>query len=341
MKNLREAVSDVIHDRVLPWIERDGISNLLLPEQITPEHCAKPIKCKTSRTMWHREHELGIGLVGEIPYCINGKRLLFPPGRILFLTAGTPHMSDRGEAYYSDEIDLNQPASMIWFAIYPFGLRVQVSHLTTSTGILEINPSYMLLDWHFSRLASDLLDEVQHQPPDFEGIGRAILIEFMHRCLRASTSGGMVTPLSMPTRRWPKNPSAKGLRRKTAKDATKQLPGRVQVAQDFIHSDYNTHITLDDIATAADTSVNHLGRLFKSAIGKTPIQYLLDVRMEAARQLLRTDLKIAEVARLIGIEDAYYFSRAFKRVHGTSPAQYRQQMAKRSGSVLQRPKSRK
>ncbi len=341
MKNLREAVSDVIRRKVLPWVERDGISKLLLPEQITPEHCAAPIKCKHSETMWHREHEIGIGLVGEIPYCIDGKRFLFTPGRIMFLTAGTPHMSDQVKSYYVEEFDLSAPPTMLWFCIYPFGLRVQVSHLNVEAGIVEINPSYMLLDWHFSRLANDLLDEVRSKSSDYEGIGRAIFIEFMHRCLRASTSTGAVSPLSLSTRRWFGSPSAKGSRRKAAEATAKELPSQVQVAQDFIHSDYNTPITLDNIAVAAEISTNHLGRLFKDAVGKTPMQYLTDVRMEAARQLLRTDLKIAEIAHLVGIEDAYYFSRAFRRVNGASPAKYRQQMTEESVQAGKRSKSRK
>ncbi|MDY7011630.1 MAG: AraC family transcriptional regulator, partial [Planctomycetota bacterium] len=182
------------------------------------------------------------------------------------------------------------------------------------------------LDWHFNRLTTDLLGEVRRRQQGYEGIGRAILIEFMHRCLRASTFTGVPSPLSLPARRWLRSPSAKGSRRKTAKAASEEVPGQVQVAQDFIHSNYHTPIKLDDVSAAAETSSNHLGRLFKSAVGKTPMQYLADVRMEAARQLLRTDLKIAEVARLVGIEDPYYFSRAFKRIDGVSPLQHRRKM---------------
>ncbi|MCK4626353.1 MAG: hypothetical protein KAV00_13630, partial [Phycisphaerae bacterium] len=80
MKNIREAVHDVIEQRILPWVRRDGISKLILPEQITQEHCATPIKCPRPCCLRHREPILAIGLTGKAPYCIDGKTFIFTRG---------------------------------------------------------------------------------------------------------------------------------------------------------------------------------------------------------------------------------------------------------------------
>ena len=323
MKTIREEIRRVIEGRILPWIERDGISKLFLPEHITPDVCAKPIKSKRPCKTWHMEHEIGIGLTGEMTYLIDGKRFLFAPGRILFITAGTPHESELTGEQLVASINPNKPPVILWFAIYPFGAGVALARINTRQGVPEATPMFMLLDWHFFRLAESLLDEVLSKSDNYEGVARAILIEFMNRCLRASASDN--SPLSAPMRRWPRSfllPAEQ--RRRPA--AHKHLPDRVKKAQDFIHSNYNLPITRDEIVEAADSSVSYLSQQFQTSLGMAPMQYLLAVRIKAARELLRTDLKVVDIARLVGIEDPYYFSRAFRRITGDSPLQYRRKM---------------
>jgi AraC-like DNA-binding protein len=323
MKTIREVIRHVIKGRVLPWIERDGISKLILPEQITPDVCAKPIKSKRLCETWHVEHEIGIGLTGEMTYVINGKRFLFVPGRILFITAGTPHGSELTEEQSVASINPNKPPVTLWFAIYPFGAGVALSRINTQQSVQEATPTFMLLDWHLFRLAESLLDEVSSKSDNYEGIARAILIEFMNRCLRASASEN--SPLSSPVRRWPRKPLLPAEQRHKPA-AHKHLSDRVKKAQDFIHSNYNLPITRDEIVAAADSSISYLSKQFQTSLGMAPMQYLLTVRIKAARELLRTDLKVVDIARLVGIEDPYYFSRAFRRITGDSPLQYRQKM---------------
>lgn len=323
VRTIREEIRRVIVGRILPWIERDGISKLLLPEQITPEHCAEPNKSKGTHQTWHMEHEIGIGLTGEMTYIIDGKRFLFAPGRILFLTAGTPHGSGMAREQSVASIDPNKPPVVLWFAIYPFGVGVALSRINARQGVQEITPMFMLLDWHLFRLTESLLDEVSSKSDNYKGISRATLIEFMNRCLRASASEN--SPLSAPVRRWPRKPLLPAERQRRP-SAHKHLPDRVKKAQDFIHSNYNLPITRDEIVEAADSSVSYLSKQFQTALGTAPMQYLLAVRIKAARELLRTDLKVADIAGLVGIEDPYYFSRAFRRITGDSPLQYRRKM---------------
>ena len=81
---------------------------------------------------------------------------------------------------------------------------------------------------------------------------------------------------------------------------------------------------LADVAAVAGMSVNSLLRRFERAFAISPMRYLANIRMEHARRLLATtDLRVAEVGRACGFEDANYFARSFKRAVGKSPTRWR------------------
>jgi len=67
----------------------------------------------------------------------------------------------------------------------------------------------------------------------------------------------------------------------------------------------------------------HARRAFARATGKTPLQYLADLRVEEAKQLLaRGGLSVKEVAQRVGVPDPFYFSRLFRKTAGLSPQRY-------------------
>ncbi len=71
-------------------------------------------------------------------------------------------------------------------------------------------------------------------------------------------------------------------------------------------------------------SPSHLIRLFKRERGCPPLQYLLKLRIKEAERLLRaTRLPVQVVAKRVGFEDPYYFSRAFRKITGRAPSQGR------------------
>ncbi|WP_419020393.1 zinc-finger-containing protein [Eubacterium callanderi] len=68
----------------------------------------------------------------------------------------------------------------------------------------------------------------------------------------------------------------------------------------------------------------YVGRLFKRSTGITLVEYILEVRMDAARTLLTdTDLSVTEIVPRVGFGDAPYFYKVFKKTNGCTPAQYR------------------
>lgn len=97
---------------------------------------------------------------------------------------------------------------------------------------------------------------------------------------------------------------------------------RIVQAKLFIDANYADKIDLDNISDEAYFSKFHFIRLFKSIYGKTPHQYLKWVRVEKARQLLRTDKAVSETCFSVGFESLSSFSGLFKRIVGESPSSY-------------------
>ena len=91
----------------------------------------------------------------------------------------------------------------------------------------------------------------------------------------------------------------------------------------YIQFNYSHDISIDDVAKSVGVSRSHLYRVFMLNVGKSPIDYLTEYRINEACKLLRAgNLSIAEVAISVGFFDQFYFSRVFKRAKGMPPSKY-------------------
>ena len=80
----------------------------------------------------------------------------------------------------------------------------------------------------------------------------------------------------------------------------------------------------ENLSEMANMSSSSLRRLFKEHTGRSPGDFLREIRMAtAARKLLTSDDRISSIAYDIGFEDPNYFTRKFKEQFGISPQQYR------------------
>ena len=78
------------------------------------------------------------------------------------------------------------------------------------------------------------------------------------------------------------------------------------------------------IAAAAVVSKRECLRCFQSCIQRTPIEYLLDYRIQMAERLLRTtELPVTEIALQTGFSNSAYFTKVFRQLRGLSPSQFR------------------
>jgi AraC-like DNA-binding protein len=91
-----------------------------------------------------------------------------------------------------------------------------------------------------------------------------------------------------------------------------------------VHDSVSTPWTVESLAAAAGMSRSAFAVRFKELLGQTPLEYVTEWRMQKAMQLLQErDKKLIDVARSVGYESDAAFSKAFKRVVGASPGEYR------------------
>jgi transcriptional regulator GlxA family with amidase domain len=94
--------------------------------------------------------------------------------------------------------------------------------------------------------------------------------------------------------------------------------------QVWLQDHYHQDITIKSLAEQFKISVRTLNRRFKSATGVTPLNYLQQLRIDAAKDLLKnSNLSIYEVACQVGYHDLSHFNRLFKRLLATNPKKYR------------------
>lgn len=93
----------------------------------------------------------------------------------------------------------------------------------------------------------------------------------------------------------------------------------------FVELHLSENCSLQLLAREMNMNANYLGQLFKRETGKTYSNYVTELRIERAKELLSADeLSINEIAMALGFNDYFYFLKTFKRVTGCTPKQYRQ-----------------
>ena len=96
----------------------------------------------------------------------------------------------------------------------------------------------------------------------------------------------------------------------------------------YIESNYQNHITLEDISAAGNVGKTSCCNLFQKYVNQAPNLYLINFRLGKGAELLSTtDLSVAEICYEVGFSGASYFAEMFRKRYGCSPSQYRAEHA--------------
>jgi AraC family transcriptional regulator len=102
-------------------------------------------------------------------------------------------------------------------------------------------------------------------------------------------------------------------------------PRRLQRVLDYIKASLKADIRLEELAAQACLSPFHFSRLFREATGLSPHRYVIDQRVQAARQeLARNNLSLVEIALEFGFGSQANFTRVFRKATSLTPGQYRE-----------------
>mgnify|MGYP003301511317 CR=1 FL=1 len=95
-------------------------------------------------------------------------------------------------------------------------------------------------------------------------------------------------------------------------------------AVDYLDQNYRNEITVQQLAKHLKISTPHLHRLFLEHTGQSPYQYILELRIQKAKELLADPiLQIKYISKEVGFNHANHFIHHFKRITGVTPGQYR------------------
>ncbi|HEY9661509.1 MAG TPA: helix-turn-helix domain-containing protein, partial [Allocoleopsis sp.] len=191
-------------------------------------------------------------------------------------------------------------------------LQIQIASQfiqTVARETLAINPDRL-----------EILSEFKTRDPQIEAIGMLLLTE-----LRQENLGGQLYIESLA------NVLAIHLIRQYATTQV-QIPtykGGLSQRQllhilNYIHEHLDRDVKLIDLANQLGMSQFHFSDLFKQSLGITPYQYLLQQRIERAKQLLKeSDRSIMDIALLCGFNSHSHLSKQFRQLTGTTPKAYR------------------
>ena len=254
---------------------------------------------------WHPELEVFVISEGTAVAAVGAERFTLKQGQGMFLNSGVLHAAwvydQTGcrihSAVFHPRLVGGSPDTVFWFRyLTPLLAR------GGQNGILLDGSE----DWHTEALQSieTAWKSCAEEPLGYEFQTREALSRL----------------ILLLSRRQAPSPSAK---------SGKALRNEwwVKLMLEHIHQNYASHLTTAAIAKAAAVSESECLRCFRSVVGLTPIQYVIQYRVQKAEELLlfTPELNVAEVGARCGFQDASYFAKTFHALNGCTPSEYRRQ----------------
>lgn len=247
---------------------------------------------------WHGEFhshdflEISIILEGESNYHFDHQTTRLGAGRVLLFNPGVMHSESQSTGTYSHQLHI--------------GLRNISLEGLPRNFFPNKTPLIDLGEYHcqFLEKAWQLAQEFNEQKSEYHLLGKGLVLELLGYLLRSleEQQGNKVTTSLSTT--------------------AKRQQNLVNHTIYYLENHHNQEITLEQLADKLYVSPTHLSKVFKEETGLSPINYLIQIRLKHARELLKDDnLTVKEVAQAVGYQDAYHFSKLFKKYYGKAPSQ--------------------
>ena len=243
----------------------------------------------------HDFFEISIILQGESLYLIDNEWRTVRSGDILLFNPGVDHAEKQLLNTYSHQLHIG---------IRNFKLHgLAQNHFPATQSLLSMQDSQLKI---FDK-AWQLIEEFNQQQTNFNLMGKALVMEMMILILRSLEKKERLSD-------------------ETQASQNDRMHQVVQLIMTYMENNYAKDISIEQLATLYYVSPTYLSKIFKDLTGFSPINYLIQIRLKKAHELLTTDdLTVKEVAKAVGYEDAYHFSKSFKKHFGTSPSLVKKQ----------------
>lgn len=263
---------------------------------------------------WHcEEQSAALGLLmagnGECDYFVNGARNRVHTNQLFLVNRNSRlavHIAKKESA----------PALLFFHSRLPELVRHSMEE--SDEKLLEANGSDQYYDFSF-------LERMHNNPVLSETISSLVALGSSCSSFASLKADIMIRNLFEQLLR--ENRAAASLSQNIAavKASTRlEIFKRVALAKEWMEANYSSGCTLEDIAVVANMNSQHFLRMFRQIFQITPHQYLVNIKLEKAKQLLHTTtLPVLEICNAIGFESVYSFSLLFRKKFGLPPARFR------------------
>ncbi|WP_105616188.1 AraC family transcriptional regulator [Vallitalea okinawensis] len=273
----------------------------IIPNDFNPQIMFS-FKCKlnhSSKLAQVHQHEfLTINYItsGTCDYIINDKSYLAKKGDIIILNPFTSHYK---------EITSTEDVSIFHFGLNDIEIKgVEKNRLQTSCPVLSIKKYKQEL----YNCYHEIMTVQEKKDIGWELLNKALILKFLIIILKE------LSPINSEKIEHYFN------------FETYDKHTVVETIITYINENYMKKVSIEQFSQSTYLSSNYISKIFKEITGDTLINYLINLRIEKAKQILEEGhFTIQEVSQKVGYEDPYYFSKLFKKKYGCSPSEYKAQ----------------
>lgn len=273
------------------------LTDLQTPDALTIEYAGRSDYFAMTTEHFHPYYEVYILLSGERHYFIRDQVYRVHQGDIVFIAKNELHRTlpaelpehERIVMYFNDQFAEHHFGHQSAWILGLFQTKQPMVHLSTREQAL-VHP-----------LVQQLRRELTVQATGYELYMQSLVIEILITCARLYRNQNQVS----------------------ATFGTEAHQHMSEVAR-YIKSHYQQEISLPLLAEQFHLSPSYLSRIFKKTTGFSITEYLNTIRIQEAQRLLReSELKIIDIANIVGFGNFSHFGKMFKHLSQVSPREYR------------------
>ena len=240
--------------------------------------------------------ELSIVTSGVADYCIDGNNYTIKKGEVLISNPGLYHMETPGE--YSKYTQLH-------IGVHNFKLSDIRENYIDNKGV---GPVIKLKKYEneFLKCCDEIIKEEKMKRVGYPIVLKSLVMKLLIILCREFES------------------EEKQEDEYNCSFQSSEKQNIVREIIDYMNENYMCDISLDKISKNMYLSPVYISKIFKEEIGDSPINHLIKIRLSKAEDLLKDkSIPIKVVAQRVGYNDAYHFSKLFKKYYGISPSAFR------------------
>ncbi|MCZ7645495.1 MAG: AraC family transcriptional regulator [Planctomycetota bacterium] len=304
---MEEDIFGILREQVLPALERFPPERVVMAQEGGKRSFAPfPLPAKLDDALGDRPRSPGsfgdysASAILEFAFGLGGKAMLGMEGRSYAVDAGDIAVIPAGIKHQERIMPGVDPYRLLWMRCSVGRISLHVSSFERATGFHLIRYARLNPGGKIALVLERAAEAAAERGDQW------------HRLFRARFEEGMILIL--------RHLDAHGV----GQSEQAHRENVVEFAKAFIQTHFAHDLSVAGIAGEVFLSPNYFTSLFTKSVGLTPVQYMQQVRLEAAQRLLQdSDLPIHEIARRVGLASSTYLSRLLRRETGRSARELR------------------